>query len=207
MAKVKEVIGGYTVPGGRGGAAVAYACQLVLKNPGIKQGDIHAEAAMWAGLNFSTAGWISSPSPKSPAGILWDRRKEGRGYKCYPNELTDKLGDPRVRLQADILKEFDKGWNAAGCPVPGALVTVKKYRWSSAVPQEYAQGLFLGLTRTYRKPGKEEDLVGGREYLLGLESYNDGTFWVHPLVLTEGRRKTLQIHEIVKDLPCNETGV
>lgn len=200
MAKVKEIVGGYTVPGGRGGAAVAYACQLVLKNPGIKQGDIHADASFWAGLNFSTAGWISSPGPKSPAGILWDRRKVGRGYRCYPNELTGKLGDPRIRLQADILKEFDKGWNAAGCPVPGALVTVKKLRWSSADPQEYAPGLLLGFTRTNRVPtGKEAEQVGGREYLLDLETYNEGTFWVHPLVLTEGRRKSLQIHDIVKE--------
>ena len=199
MAKVKEIIGGYTVPGGRGGAAVAYACQLVLQRPGIKQGDIHAEASYWSGLNHSTASWIASPGAKSPAGILWDRRKEGRGFKCYPNELTDKLGDPRIRLQADLLRDFDKEWNAAGCPVPGALVTIKKYRWSSDIPQEYDVGLFLGLTRTNRVPnGKGEPFVGGREHLLDLESYNDGTFWVNPLVLTDGRQKSLPMHSIVK---------
>jgi hypothetical protein len=208
MAKVKEIVGGYTVPGGRGGAAVAYACQLVNQRPGIRQSEIHELSSYWSGLNFSTASWIASPGPKSPGGILWDRRKEGRIFKCYPNELTDKLGDPRIRLQADILKEFDKGWNAAGRPVPGSLVTIKKLRWSSADPQEYAQGLLLGFTRTNRVTyGNEEAQAGGREYLLDLETYNDGTFWVHPLVLAEGRKKSLQIHDIVKDRSCNETGV
>ena len=89
MAKVKEVIGGYNVPGGKGGAAVARACQLVLQNPGIKQGDIHEQAASWAGLNHSTANWLTSPGPKSPAEILWTRKKEERGFRCYPNSLTD----------------------------------------------------------------------------------------------------------------------
>ena len=208
MAKVKEIVGGYTVPGGRGGAAVAYACQLVNQRPGIRQSEIHELSSYWSGLNFSTASWIASPGPKSPAGILWDRRKEGRIFKCYPNELTDKLGDPRIRLQADIIREFDKDWNAAGCPVPGALVTIKKLRWASTDPQEYTAGLFLGFARANRVPnGKEEALVGGREYLLDLESYNEGAFWVHPLLLAEGRRKILHISDIVKDRPCNETGV
>ena len=196
MAKVKEVVGGYVVPGGRGGAAVAYACQLVLQNPGIKQGDIHEWAASWAGLNHSTASWIASPGPKSPAGILWDRRKEGRGFKCYPNDLTDKLGDPRVRLQDDMLKEFDKEWKAAGCPVPGALVNVKKVRWSASDPQLYTTGLYLGLKRTWRRPERKEVMVGGREYLLDLEVYGGGTFWVHPMVVTDGRQVVLSMHEI-----------
>jgi len=196
MAKVKEVVGGYVVPGGRGGAAVAYACQLVLQNPGIKQGDIHELAASWSGLNHSTASWIGSPGPKSPAEILWDRRKEGRGFKCYPNDLTDKLGDPRIRLQADILKEFDKEWKAAGSPVPGALVNVKRVRWSASDSQLYTTGLYLGLKRTWRRPERKEVMVGGREYLLDLEVYGSGTFWVNPMVITDGRQVVLSMHEI-----------
>ena len=53
MAKVKEVIGGYKVPGGKGGAAVARACQLIIQNPGIKQGDVLDTVAYWAKLNLS----------------------------------------------------------------------------------------------------------------------------------------------------------
>lgn len=198
MAKAKEVVGSYKVPGGRGGVAVAKACQLIRQNPGIKQWEVHEQSAYWAGLNHSTSTWISSPGPKSPAGILWDRQKEGRSFKCYPNELTDKLGDPRVRLQADILKEFDKEWNAVGCPVPGSLVTIEKRRWSEDQPQVYTTGLLLGFARAYRVPGGPETLVGGREYLLDLENYNAGTFWIHPHVIAETRRMTLSIHELVK---------
>jgi hypothetical protein len=47
--KPAEIVNGYKVPGGRGGAAVAKACQLIIQNPGIKQG----------------MSWILSPTGRS----------------------------------------------------------------------------------------------------------------------------------------------
>ena len=135
MAKKGPVIGGYAVPGGRSGAAVTYACQLISQNPGIKQGDVHEQSARWAGLNFSTANWITSPGPKSPAEILWGRQKEGRGFRCYPNENTDKLGDPRPFLQAEILKEFD--------PCCGFSTTTETRRSESSSDSACSEELLL----------------------------------------------------------------
>jgi hypothetical protein len=61
--KPAEIVNGYKVPGGRGGAAVAKACQLIIQNPGIKQGDVLDQVTNWAKLNHSTANWITSPGP------------------------------------------------------------------------------------------------------------------------------------------------
>ena len=197
MAKVKEIIGGYKVPGGKGGAAVARACQLILQNPGIKQGDIHEQAAHWAGLNHSTANWITSPGSSSPAGILWDRRKEGRGFKCYPNEHTDKLGDPRIRLRQELLKDFDRDWEAAGRPIPGNLVTVKKVRYSSDSPQEYEIGLLLGFS-LFRGAWKPEVFVTSRMELDNLSNFDLGFCGIHTEVRLGEHRRTICLSDIQK---------
>lgn len=89
MAKKEHlVINGYRVPGGGGGIAVRRACETVLANPGIKQSELLREAVTFSTINFSTAGWITSPGPKSPACILWDRRKVDGVFCCFPNEFT-----------------------------------------------------------------------------------------------------------------------
>lgn len=193
MAKVKEVIGGYTVPGGRGGAAVAYACQLVLQNPGIKQGDIHEWAASWSGLNFSTANWITSPGSSSPAAILWDRRKEGRGFKCYPNALTDKLGDPRIRLRQELLKDFDREWSSAGHPQPGQLVRIMSWdKTSSEI------GLILGFS-LFRGQWSPGGFVTSRQELDNLSNFDAGSCGINPEVQIGERRSVVSLQHIQKE--------
>ena len=192
MAKVKEVIGGYTVPGGKGGAAVAQACQLILQNPGIKQGDIHEQAAHWAGLNHSTANWLTSPGSKSPAAILWDRRKEGRGFRCYPNEHTDKLGDPRIRLRQELLKEFDREWGNSGRPNPGELVRVRNYGGTSEV------GLLLGFS-LFRGQWVAGGFVTSRQGLDDLSNFDLGSCGIHTEVLLPGGQKFVTFNYITKE--------
>ena len=198
MAKVKEVIGGYKVPGGKGGAAVARACQLILQNPGIKQGDIHEQAASWAGLNHSTANWLTSPGSSSPAEILWTRKKEGRGFRCYPNEHTDKLGDPRIRLRQELLKDFDRDWETAGRPIPGNLVTVKKVRYSSDSPQEYEIGLLLGFS-LFRGAWKPEVFVTSRQELDDLNNFDAGHRGIDPQVQIGERQAIVSLSDIQKE--------
>ena len=192
MAKVKEVIGGYKVPGGKGGAAVARACQLILQNPGIKQGDIHEQAAHWAGLNHSTANWITSPGSNSPAAILWDRRKEGRGFRCYPNEHTDKLGDPRIRLRQEILKEFDREWGNSGRPNPGELVRVRNYGGTFEV------GLLLGFS-LFRGQWVAGGFVTSRQGLDDLSNFDLGSCGIHTEVLLPGGQKFVTFNYITKE--------
>ena len=192
MAKVKEVIGGYTVPGGKGGAAVARACQLILQNPGIKQGDIHEQAARWAGLNHSTANWITSPGFGSPAAILWDRKKEGRGFRCYPNEHTDKLGDPRPRLRTEVLKDFERDWKASGCPIPGELVRCKGYDGS------FQHGLLLGFS-LFRGQLVEDGFVTSREALDDLSNFDLGSCGIHTEVMVGESRKFITFNYISRE--------
>ena len=193
MAKVKEVIGGYKVPGGKGGAAVARACQLILQNPGIKQGDIHEQAAHWAGLNHSTANWITSPGSSSPAAILWDRKKEGRGFRCYPNEHTDKLGDPRIRLRQELLKEFDREWASAGRPQPGQLVRIMSWDKSSS-----EIGLILGFS-LFRGQWKPGGFVTSRQELDDLNNFDAGHCGIDPEVMVGDRRKSITFNYISKE--------
>jgi hypothetical protein len=193
MAKVKEVIGGYKVPGGKGGAAVARACQLIIQNPGIKQGDIHEQAAHWAGLNHSTANWITSPGSSSPAGLLWDRRKEGRGFRCYPNEHTDKLGDPRIRLRAELLKDFDREWSAAGSPKAGELVRVGT--WSGT----HELGLLLGF-ELFRGEWKAGGFAATREDLDNLSNFDLGFCGIHTAVMIGERRASVTFNWLSKEI-------
>ena len=197
MAKKEAlIIGGYKVPGARGGVAVLKACQLVRDNPGIKQGDLVDEATRWANLNLSTATWITTPGPKSPAGILWDRRKEGRGYRCYPNEHTSSAPDPRVPLRKLILDDFDQMWNAALKPLPGDLIEWT-YRYSYDSGPEIRTGLLQGfsIVRRYAK----EQMILSRDALEDLSFYDKGSFHINAHVLmTGGNRTDLYVSEAVK---------
>ena len=197
MAKKEAlIIGGYKVPGARGGVAVLKACQLVRDNPGIKQGDLVDEATRWANLNLSTATWITTPGPKSPAGILWDRRKEGRGYRCYPNEHTSSAPDARVPLQKLILGEFDQMWTAAGKPVPGDLIQWT-YRFSYDSEPEVRTGLLTGydISRRYTR----EQIILSRDVLEDINFYDMGNFYVSAqVIMSGGRRTVLHISEAVK---------
>jgi hypothetical protein len=139
MAKERLVVNGYIVPGGYGGAAVRRACETILENPGITQKDLLQEAVRFSGINFSTAGWITSPGPKSPATILWDRRKEGT-FKCYPNEHTEGV----VGAEAALFDEIMNGVRlqlrgVVYRPVPGELVSFLDI---DGTP--YSTGLLIG---------------------------------------------------------------
>jgi len=197
MAKKEAlIINGYKVPGARGGVAVLKACQLVRDNPGIKQGDLVDEATRWANLNLSTSTWITTPGPKSPAGILWDRRKEGRGYRCYPNEHTSSAPDARVPLRKLILDDFDQMWNAALNPLPGDLIEWT-YRYSYDSGPEVRTGLLQGfsIVRRYTK----EQLILSRDVLEDLSFYDKGSFHINAHVLmTGGNRTDLYVSEAVK---------
>ena len=108
-----EVINGFRIPKGYSGVAVRRATEMVLKNPGIPQAELLQDAVRYAGLNPSTAGWITSPgnpwNGKSPATRIWDRRKESV-FKCYPNEHTEHcLGAEaalRTQVQLDVRKQL-----------------------------------------------------------------------------------------------------
>jgi hypothetical protein len=139
MAKERLVVNGYIVPGGYGGVAVRRACETILENPGITQKDLLQEAVRFSGINFSTAGWITSPGPKSPATILWDRRKEGT-FKCYPNEHTEGV----VGAEAALFDEIMNGVRlqlrgVVYRPVPGELVSFLDI---DGTP--YSTGLLIG---------------------------------------------------------------
>lgn len=141
MAKDKLVINGYTVPGGSSGVAVRRACELILERPGIAQKHVLQEAVRFSGLNFSTAGWITSPGPKSPATLLWDRRKEGV-FSCYPNTHTEKV----IGAQAALFDELVRGAKVQmkkshHIPVVGELVEC-----SSSVGYPFCEGVVLGFT-------------------------------------------------------------
>lgn len=109
MAKDKLIVNGYSLPRGYGGVAVRRACELILAHPGIAQKDLLPEAAKFAGLNLSTAGWITSPGPKSPAGILWERRKETI-FRCYPNEHTEKAVGAQTALLNEKIAQPKRRW-------------------------------------------------------------------------------------------------
>jgi hypothetical protein len=139
MAKERLVVNGYIVPGGYGGVAVRRACETILENPGITQKDLLQEAVRFSGINFSTAGWITSPGPKSPATLLWDRRKEGT-FKCYPNEHTEGV----VGAEAALFDEIMNGVRlqlrgVVYRPVPGELVSFLDI---DGTP--YSTGLLIG---------------------------------------------------------------
>lgn len=108
MTKKLE-INGYKIPGARGSMALWKALYNVLNNPGISQQHQSADCASFSGLNQSTMMWLTSPGPRSPAEILWDRRKEGT-FRLYPNEWTQKALDivphPNDTLTAEMKKRI-----------------------------------------------------------------------------------------------------
>jgi hypothetical protein len=139
MAKERLVVNGYIVPGGYGGAAVRRACETILENPGITQKDLLQEAVRYSGINMGTAGWITSPGPKSPATLLWDRRKEGV-FKCYPNEHTEGVVGAEAALFDEIMNQNRLQLRGVKYrPAPGELVS---FLAIDGTP--YSTGLLIG---------------------------------------------------------------
>ncbi len=139
MAKERLVINGYIVPGGFSGVAVRHACETVLANPGIPQTQLLQEAVRYSGINLGTAGWITSPGPKSPATLLWDRRKEGV-FKCYPNEHTEGVVGAEAALFDEIMNGVRLQLRGVKYrPAPGELISFLDL---DGTP--YSTGLFIG---------------------------------------------------------------
>jgi hypothetical protein len=137
MAKERLIVNGYIVPGGYGGVAVRRACELIIANPGIPQTEVLKLSVFYSGLNLSQAGWITSPGPKSPATLLWDRRKEGT-FRCYPNEHTEKVGGAQAALFDEFIKVTSRNYRDTKFhPNPGDLVRVSQWEASG-------EGIFLG---------------------------------------------------------------
>ena len=116
---IKKIeVNGYKIPGQRGGIALWKALYNVLNNPGISQKHQLADAASFSSLNHSTLGWLTSPGTNSPAGKLWDRRKEGV-FRLYPNQWTqnafdhiphpDEVLSKEMRLRVKDTKLFKTG--------------------------------------------------------------------------------------------------
>lgn len=126
-AKAKwDVIGGYRVPGGSSGAAVRKACEIVLAQPGIRQAKLLDDVVKFSRLNLSTAGWITSPGPKSPACILWDRRKEGGVFCCFPNEFTPQCaGSLEAMISVWKSMPINSDWELAQTLEIGDIVVKK----------------------------------------------------------------------------------
>jgi len=137
MAKEHLVVNGFRVPGGYGGVAVRRACEYIIANPGIPQTEVLKLSVAYSGLSLSQAGWITSPGPKSPAILLWDRRKEGT-FRCYPNEHTEKVGGAQDALFDEFIKVASRNYRDAKFhPNPGDLV--RSSQWGGEV-----EGVFLG---------------------------------------------------------------
>jgi hypothetical protein len=143
MAKVKTIVNGYTVPGGFGGVAVRRACEFILERPGIAQKHVLEEAVHYSGINFSTAGWLTSPgnpwNGKSPATRLWDRRKEGV-FSCYPNEHTEGVVGAQAALFDEIMNQTRLQLRGVKYrPTPGELVS-----FAHVYGEVYSTGMFIG---------------------------------------------------------------
>lgn len=139
MAKERLIINGYKVPTGYSGVAVRAACEAVISNPGITQKELLEHAVKISGLNLSTAGWITSPSSKSPATLLWDRRKEGV-FRCYPNAFTEQVIGSQNALREELrLWMNDICKRSRHIPVVGELVEV-----STSIGQPYCEGIIIG---------------------------------------------------------------
>jgi len=148
MAKEQLVVNGYRVPGGRGGVAVRRACEMVAALPGITQKALLAEAIRYSGLNGSTTCWITSPGSKSPAGLLWDRNKEGV-FKCYPNKFTEEVVGAQAALFDEIMNITRLQLRGAKFrPVPGDLVN-----FHNVNGDPYATGFFIGYGFGRHEPG------------------------------------------------------
>lgn len=183
------IIGGYKVPGGHGGAAVLKACELVRSQPGIKQGELLETVTRWAGLNLSTASWITSPGSKSPSGILWDRRKEGRAYHCYPNVHTLAAPDPREAMKRIVQAEIGKNWGGATKPVPGGLAAFVEYQGYNQ-PPVLRTGLLMELDVTWRDGTRAP--FESWEVMEDLSYYDRGSLFLHAHVVS-GNRKSIHL--------------
>ena len=186
MAKGNLVVNGYKVPTGASGVAVRKACELITESPGISQKEVLEAAVRFSGLNFSTATWITSPSPKSPAGLLWDRRKEGT-FKCYPNQFTSQVVGSVEHIRDHILKDLRKSWPDR-LPLNGEVVRIAP---GYQQPNERFGYLIGGQLTTY---DRREQFSLAR--LADNEIFQSGFFGFHAQVITDGKTEICSWNEI-----------
>ena len=181
--KQKTVINGYPIPGGKGGWAVRRAGEIIISQPGIGQSKLLESAADWAGLNLGTAGWITSPSDKSPAGKLWTRVKEGRGYSLHPNEFTQQATGALDLVKEEVANDYDK-LESIGIK-PGDLVSAKHTVWNTTTGTTIESiGPFTGWTFEHHPGFKKSDVFSStREVMVALNERfpshgnNSSSYW------------------------------
>jgi len=79
-------VNGYNIPSGRGRIAIYAGVDYIQKNNGsAPMMDVLLHMVQVSGLNYSTAGWLTSPNSKrSPVGAIFQRTK-GRNPKTGLN--------------------------------------------------------------------------------------------------------------------------
>jgi len=194
VAKNEKIsVNGYTIPSGKGGVAVRRACEIIVKTPGIKQTDLLDAAAAFSRLNHSTAAWVTSPGQDgkpSPASCLWERRKEGRNFHCYPNEFTEKVGDSELFAIEELIKEAvsltrqlgnQRRPSWIGSIKPGDLVRAEPI--SSHYEYTPITGIFLGWSFDDGQVFDTPSDISGR-----LDSGAQFAGSIYPVVLSGDRR-------------------
>lgn len=146
MARERIVINGYAVPWGKSGIAVRKACEIVLEEPGIPQGDLMERCAKFSGLSVSNSTWLVSPGATSPATILWERKRIGRKYHCYPNDFTCNLSGATEYKVTEWLRSSKKCVRGNVLPKRGDIVEVTNMRIYVPCPIVSGKALFLGWT-------------------------------------------------------------
>jgi len=130
-----KIVNGYKIPGGLGGIAVRYACELVIRTPGISQQNLLKSAAAMSYLDISHIGWLCSPHGiNSPAGLLWDRDKrlvpdnQKKVFKCFPNEFTEQGTGSTAAIKEYIVKNSRIACAHFWDKKPGDLILGKRLK-------------------------------------------------------------------------------
>ena len=197
MAKAnQQIINGYPIPSGKSGVGVRRACELVVSNPGIKQSDLLQAAAEYSKLNLGTASWLTSPGngKLNPVDRLWERRKEGRGFSCYPNEYTGLVTGAADAAIREYVSHALRTYTFAAAIKPGELIRFDAAYSGSTEPQ--LLGIFFGWT-LIRLDTRPEELpyktfLAHPSEFIGREEFfpEVGASSICPAVMCEGKLTT-----------------
>jgi hypothetical protein len=183
-------INGWKTQYGVGGIAVRKACELILQNPGIPQQELFDRAVKFSGLNRSTATWIVSPKhARSPAGKLWERRKDGV-FRCYPNNFTGLfVGAIEARksdLEDFILKARHEYTDRS--LKTGDLVNVNHADFMEIPPK---QGILVGWVcpqspHRYHRSSDQDPIIG--TFFDAVDAVINGEYFTNiwPMILENG---------------------
>jgi len=149
MPRNSIVVNGYSVPFGKSGVAVIRACEIVNSEPGIPQAELMRRACEFANISLSSSTWLVSPGKRSPALRLWDRKRVGRKYLCYPNEFTSLLSGAQSARFDEWMRHARARTSGDVTPQKGDLVQVKNMRIYTPWSTYNGKALFLGWTDCY----------------------------------------------------------